>query len=133
MTQPKYPKLLINPLDPKSALGGPLVLRWYRDEAYRRWEEAKALTARWKLSQKLAQKASDWLKWHGITAYQEFRAAGFRNEEAARASFEDFLSGRREGIEPHLSPAKEERSTVELHAGQKRETLSIAQKGNTPE
>lgn len=129
--QPKYPKLLINPLDPKSTLGGPLVLRWYRDEVYRRWEEAKALTSRWKLSQKLAQKASDWMKVHGITAYVEFRAAGFRNEEAARASFENFLSGRREGVEPHLSPENGEHSAVELRAVK---TLSVVTiKGNTPE
>lgn len=129
--QPKYPKLLVDPLDPKSTLGGPLVLRWYRDGAYRRWEEAKALTSHWKLSQKLAQKASDWMKAHGITAYVEFRAAGFRSEEAARASFENFLSGRREGVEPHLPGEESGRSAIELRAGK---TLSILPaKGNTPE
>lgn len=110
MFKAKYPQLLINPLervnpkDPQSALkatlGGPLKLRWYRDEKYRRWEEAKELTARWKISQRLAQRVSDWLAFHGISAYVEFKAAGFRKDEEARASFDAFLTGKPVAPEP---------------------------------
>lgn len=102
---PKFPKFLIDTLervDPKdensplkSTRGGPLLLQWYNDPAYRRWEEAKALTARWKLSQRLAQKVSDWLKANGITAAQEFRAAGWRSDEEARTSLDAYLGGSR--------------------------------------
>lgn len=101
MSQCKYPQFLINPKervdpkDPESPLkatrGGPLVLRWWNDPAYRRWEEAKALTARWELSQRLAPAVQEWLDLHGITAYQEFRAAGWRNDKQARESLDSFL------------------------------------------
>lgn len=83
--------LLINPGTPESTQGGPLVLRWYRDPAYRRWEEAKALTARWGLSQRLAKHADEWLKLHGITAFQEIPAV-WKTEEEAKRSLQRFIT-----------------------------------------
>lgn len=124
--QPKHPKYLINPLervDPndktspfKSSRGGPLLLCWYNDPKYRIWEEAKAITARWGVTQRLAPQVQNWLQNHGITAYVEFKAAGFRSDEAAKADFEAFTGRRRGGVEPQSLPLSEERSTVELRA-----------------
>lgn len=84
------PDLLINPMDAQATRQGPLKLRWYRDEAYRIWEESKDLTARWSMSQKLAPKAQAWMQSRGITAFCEIPAV-WRSEEGAKRNFETFI------------------------------------------
>lgn len=84
------PEKLVWPEGPESTRGGPVVLRWFRDEPYRLWEEAKALTARWNMSQRLASQAQDWLKARGLTAYVELGAV-FKTEAAAQHSFRAYL------------------------------------------
>lgn len=88
------PIMLVNPLDPKAGHQGPLKLRWYRDEDYRIWEEAKDLTARWGVSQRLAPHAQAWMKGKGLTAYCEIPAA-FKSEEVARRSFMAYIKGKK--------------------------------------
>lgn len=85
------PEHLIDPEDPESRRQGPLELKWYRDPAWRRWEEAKRIAARWNISQKHVNTVEHWMAKYAITAYREFPAV-WETEQKARKSLEIYMT-----------------------------------------